>query len=69
MGRFDPYLGLYCQNGEVSSDVHTTAQSREGVVQHTPGHRSKLLLVTSSSCTQRGILNDTSFNGFAPDYD
>ena len=34
MALFDPYLEVYCQNGEVSPDVHTPVHVREGVGQY-----------------------------------
>ena len=30
MGRFGPYLGVYCQNDEVSTDVHTVFRDAKG---------------------------------------
>ena len=50
MGRFDPYLEVYCQNDEVSTVVHTT-MSRERVVRYPLGQHCCPI----PHLTQRGI--------------
>ena len=72
MAHFDPYLGLYCQNDEVSPDVHTRLHAK-WTVRYPPITRSKLLLGDrphlTSARASGGILNDLTFQRFAPDYD
>ena len=69
MGHFDAYGYIQCQNDEVSTDVHTPEQSREGVADTPTVPRSKLPLRDRSSSAQRGILNELGITRFLGDYD
>ena len=61
MGRFDPYSVVYCQNDEVSPDVHTPEQSRERVARYPHGRDSKLSASAAPHLAQRGILIGTVY--------
>ena len=72
MGHFDAYVDIYCQNDEVSTDVHTgtpTDVTRKGrqIPPHTDA--ASCLYRCAPHLTQRGILNGAGFDRFAPDYD
>ena len=69
IGLFWPDHGLYCQNDEVSPNVHTPVHDAKGSPIPPLVTADKLLLVTSSSWAQRGILNALVLTRFAPDYD
>ena len=62
----------YCQNDEVSTDVHPIVHAK-WTVRYPHGVRSKLPLHTAPHLTSRGrsygILNDLRINGFLGDYD
>ena len=72
MGRFDPWSKVYCQNDEVSPDVHTRFTpdvTRSGRPDTPTDHAASCLCGLLLIWPQRGILNGPVFRGFAPDYD
>ena len=72
MGHFDARLALYCQNDEVSPDVHPWVPSdvtRSGRQIPPQSAAASCLPRTAPHLTQRGILNGPVFDRFAGDYD
>ena len=72
MGRFDPHVDVYCQNDEVSPDVHIGCHAK-GSSDTPTGPVSKLTPGTGSSSDSarepHGILNGLEITRFTGDYD
>ena len=72
MGHFDAQGRLYCQNDEVSPDVHTrlpTDVTRKGRQIPPLSDAASCSCPTAPHLTQRGILNEVLFERFLGDYD
>ena len=69
MVPFGARLVLYCQNDEVSPDVHPWFWTRKGRQIPPRSTAASCLLLTAPHLAQRGILNALVFRRFAPDYD
>ena len=69
MGRFDPYVDVYCQNDEVSTVCTHRFRDAKGSVDTPTDPADKLLLGSASHLPQRGILNDLGFDGFTGLFD
>ena len=72
MGHFDPWVDVYCQNDEVSPDVHVWLYAKGS--SDTPRSReTSSLLGPIPHLTQRehspDILNEPVFERFTGDYD
>ena len=69
MGRFDPWVEVYCQNDEVSTDG-TCRCTVDGAVPDLPlVDPSGTLQMSTLARASPDILNDLVFTRFAPDYD
>ena len=72
LGHFDPWVYIYCQNDEVSPNVHTYVPRSVRQIPPPPTAASCLLWVAPHLARRGlpgGVLNGPVFRRFTPDYD